>query len=115
MQHFVNLSSPYFQTFFSFFVRLGRHFLFSMSFLVLFIDVIFGFFNFAMLGRVLLSWIPSVSHHPVAVFVRDVTEPLLAFVKKFVPPFGMFDLSPMIVLIALQFLRNILLLFLASL
>jgi YggT family protein len=40
-------------------------------------------------------------------FLRDVSEPYLRIFRRFIPPIGMFDLSPMIGIILLYFLRSI--------
>jgi uncharacterized protein YggT (Ycf19 family) len=40
-------------------------------------------------------------------FFRDVSEPYLRLFRRFIPPIGMFDLSPMIAIIVLYFLRSI--------
>jgi YggT family protein len=53
------------------------------------------------LARVLLSWVDPGGRGRVAAFVIQMTEPILAPVRKALPRTGMFDLSPMIVLIVL--------------
>jgi uncharacterized protein YggT (Ycf19 family) len=40
-------------------------------------------------------------------FLRDVSEPYLRIFRRFIPPIGMFDLSPLIGLIVLGFVRTI--------
>ncbi len=40
-------------------------------------------------------------------FLRDVSEPYLRIFRRFIPPIGMFDLSPMIGIIVLYFVRTI--------
>jgi uncharacterized protein YggT (Ycf19 family) len=40
-------------------------------------------------------------------FLRDVCEPYLRIFRRFIPPIGMFDLSPMIAIIILYFIRTI--------
>jgi uncharacterized protein YggT (Ycf19 family) len=40
-------------------------------------------------------------------FLRDVTEPYLGLFRKFIPPMGMFDLSPMIGIFLLIIARQI--------
>ena len=40
-------------------------------------------------------------------FLRDVCEPYLRIFRRFIPPIGMFDLSPMIAIIILYFVRTI--------
>jgi YggT family protein len=53
------------------------------------------------LARVLLSWFDPGGRGRVAAFVIQMTEPILAPVRRALPRTGMFDLSPMIVLIVL--------------
>ena len=53
------------------------------------------------LARVLLSWVDPTGRGRVAAFVIQMTEPILAPVRRALPRTGMFDLSPMIVLIIL--------------
>lgn len=38
-------------------------------------------------------------------FLRDVSEPYLRLFRRFIPPIGMFDFSPMIAIILLYILR----------
>ena len=53
------------------------------------------------LARVILSWVDPMGRGRVAAFVIQMTEPILAPVRRAMPRTGMFDLSPMIVLIVL--------------
>lgn len=43
----------------------------------------------------------------ILTFLRDTAEPYLRLFRRFIPPIGMFDLSPMIGIIVLYFLRDI--------
>jgi YggT family protein len=40
-------------------------------------------------------------------FLKDVCEPYLRIFRRFIPPIGMLDLSPMIAIIVLYFVRTI--------
>jgi YggT family protein len=40
-------------------------------------------------------------------FLRDVCEPYLKIFRRFIPPIGMLDLTPMIAIIVLYFVRTI--------
>ena len=40
-------------------------------------------------------------------FLRDVCEPYLRLFRKFIPPIGMLDLSPMVAIIVLYFASSI--------
>lgn len=55
--------------------------------------------------RIVLSWFPLRSGGPMAK-VHEVlwraTEPLLGYARRFLPPMGGFDLSPIVVILFLQ-------------
>ena len=40
-------------------------------------------------------------------FLRDVSEPYLRLFRRFIPPIGMFDFSPMIAIIVLYLVRTL--------
>ena len=58
-------------------------------------------FIFAMLIRVILSWVQPGAYNPVLVLINQLTEPLMAPARRFIPPFGGLDISPMLVFIFL--------------
>ena len=58
------------------------------------------------LARVILSWIDPMGRGRIAAFVIQTSEPLLAPIRKVLPRSGMFDLSPMIVLLVLGVLMR---------
>lgn len=49
-------------------------------------------------------------YHPVVKFIRAIVNPLLAPVRKLIPSYktGGWDISPLIVMVALQVFRNML-------
>jgi YggT family protein len=58
-------------------------------------------------GRIVLSWFPISPGSALATvfsFVYSVTEPVLGPIRRVMPSTGMFDLSPIIVILALQLL-----------
>lgn len=57
--------------------------------------------------RAILSWF-SQGRNPMEYVLHQLTEPLLAPVRKVIPPIGGLDLSVLIVLIGLQFLQILL-------
>jgi YggT family protein len=57
--------------------------------------------------RAILSWF-SQGRNPMEYVLHQLTEPLLAPVRKVIPPIGGLDLSVLIVLIGLQFLQVLL-------
>ncbi len=75
------------------------------------INAIFFFMYIAMLGRVLSSWFsvgPDSSFYPIIVFLHQVTEPILAPIRRVLPRFGRLDLSPMVALLLLGLIQNVL-------
>jgi YggT family protein len=48
------------------------------------------------------------TRHPLATIARSLTEPVLAPIRNVVPPMGGLDLSPLVLLIALQVLKGVL-------
>ena len=60
--------------------------------------------------RCLLTWFPFVNwENPILKMLRVSTELYLDWFRKFIPPIGMFDISPMIAGFALIILRNVVL------
>jgi YggT family protein len=55
--------------------------------------------------RIVFSWVMSYSN-PVLRFLIRVTEPILGPFRRIIPPLGMFDISPIIVLFLLGFLQT---------
>jgi YggT family protein len=73
-----------------------------MGLLYTFISV----YEVVVLVAVLSSWIPS--DNVVFQFVRELTEPILRQIRKLLPSMGGFDLSPLILLLALNIVKRML-------
>ncbi len=56
---------------------------------------------FSIFVRVLLSWVSSGAHHPMARFLNSFTEPFLTWARRILPETGELDLSPIITFITL--------------
>jgi len=65
-------------------------------------------FFWAILIRVILSWVSPGIRHPASDIVYSLTEPVLEPARRVLPAMGGFDLSPILVLVGLQ-LVNLLL------
>jgi YggT family protein len=64
-------------------------------------------YSLVVLGAVIMSWLPIDRRSAVAVTLERLTEPALAPIRQVLPPVGGLDLSPMVLLIALRFLRRL--------
>lgn len=79
------------------------------NWLYYFIDTLFTVLVFAIIGRALLSWFRPSPGNRLVIILDEITEPILAPIRRLLPMMGGLDLSPLIAIIALQFIRNLLL------
>ena len=56
--------------------------------------------------RIILSWVGMDPQNPVVVFLHEITEPILAPIRQFMPRLGMLDLSPMVAIILLSLIAR---------
>lgn len=56
---------------------------------------------------VILSFIME-PYHPVRRSIDSIVEPMLAPIRRIIPPLGMFDLSPLVLLILIQLISKLL-------
>lgn len=64
--------------------------------------------SFALFGRAILSWFDPGMRWPISQVLVTVTEPLLAPIRRIVPSVGMIDLSFIVAIVLLLFLRQLL-------
>lgn len=80
-----------------------------MSFLYSFIQILGRALNLLILARVLLSWIPMARENRLVQFIYEVTEPILAPIRRLLPSLGGLDLSPFIALLLVEIAQRVLL------
>jgi YggT family protein len=89
-----------------------------MGFLISLIRTLFSLYSLCLIGRVFLEMLLG-PYHSVVVFLRAITEPLLAPIRRRLPTVDMggmgWDLSPIVALILLWLLERVLILVLMSL
>ena len=59
-------------------------------------------FFFSIIVQVVLSWVNPHAHNPITALIYRLNEPILQPARRLLPPFSGVDLSPLLVLIALQ-------------
>ena len=79
-----------------------------MTFIVTFISLFVDALTLAILASVIMSWVTMFAPDSPIVesingVLKQMTEPVLGPLRRVVPPLGMFDLTPMVALILLQF------------
>jgi YggT family protein len=66
-----------------------------------------GFFSVVLIVGALLSWVSPDPRNPLVQTIYGISEPLLAPIRRFLPHLGGIDLSPIVALLAFQFLGNL--------
>jgi YggT family protein len=69
---------------------------------------IIDLYSLIVLAGVIMSWIGVSYGNPLAEFVHNMTEPLLAPIRRVLPPMGGLDFSPLVLLIGLRVLSSVL-------
>ncbi|RPI93486.1 MAG: YggT family protein [Chloroflexi bacterium] len=77
-----------------------------MDILILFISAIFQLLFWLVIIAVVLSYFMD-PYHPVRRAIDGFVEPMLAPIRRILPPIGGLDFSPFVLLILIQVLRNI--------
>jgi YggT family protein len=66
-------------------------------------------YMWVIIARAILSWVNPDPYNPIVRFLYNVTEPVLAWVRRRLPLiFGGLDLTPLVVLLAIVFLQRFL-------
>jgi YggT family protein len=73
------------------------------------LDKVLWLYSFVIMIAVLISWVSPDPFNPVVQFLRSVTEPLYAWVRRCMPfvVVGMIDLSPLVALLIIQLLQMV--------
>jgi YggT family protein len=76
----------------------------GVAFVITFVQFLLLALWVLVFGRVLMSWVDPTGRNQVSAFLFQLTEPMLAPVRRMLPRSGMFDWSSLIVLLVLGFL-----------
>ena len=71
------------------------------AFLRNFLEIFFFALWLLIFGRVIMSFVDPTGRNQITAFLHQTTEPLLGPVRRLLPQTGMFDFSPLIVLLIL--------------
>jgi len=80
-----------------------------VSALATIIDMVLGFYMWVIIARALISWVNPDPYNPIVQFLYKVTEPVLYPIRVKMGSFSSgIDLSPMIVILLIIFLKQFL-------
>jgi YggT family protein len=79
--------------------------------LINFLGWLLGLYSWVIIAAALITWVSPDPRNPVVMFLRQVTEPVLGPVRRLLPPWktGGLDFSPLIVILAIQFVERVIL------
>ncbi len=79
-----------------------------MPVVVIIIQNLFGLLNLIILVDIILSFFLS-PYQPIRAFLDKIVNPLLAPIRRFMPQTGMFDFSPIVLILLLQVIEYLIL------
>ena len=80
-----------------------------LSALATLVDLVLSAYMWIIIGRAIISWVNADPYNPIVRFLHQVTEPLLARIRRVVPILGGgIDFSPMILILVIYFLMSFL-------
>ncbi len=82
--------------------------------LIQIINILSQFIVLVVIAKVILSYFMD-PYHPIRRTLDNLVEPMLAPIRRVVPLIGMFDFSPLILIILVQILSSVLIRFLIAL
>ncbi len=66
-------------------------------------------YSFIIFVRVLITWIPGLDpYNPIVQFLHQITDPVMEPARRIIPPIGMIDISPIVVMVVMSILAQIL-------
>jgi len=73
------------------------------------IDIALTIYMWIIIIRAVLSWVNPDPYNPIVRLLYQVTEPVMALVRRWIPLRGMgIDFSPLIILLTIVFLQSFL-------
>jgi len=73
------------------------------------LDLLLNVYMWIIVARAIISWVSPNPYNPIVNFLYMATEPVLRYARRIIPPIGgSLDLSPILVLVAIVFLRQFL-------
>ena len=70
-----------------------------------------GVYTWILIARIILSWVtmfwsPPSGLSPAIRVLYDLTEPIMGFFRRYIPPVGGFDLSPIVIFLIISVVRR---------
>lgn len=69
------------------------------------VGLLVNIYFFALLGMIILSWVAPGSNNPAIYLLHQITEPVMAPLRKVLPTMGGLDFSPILVFILINIIQ----------
>jgi YggT family protein len=79
-----------------------------MLLLLNFLQILTYVLSFLVIARVLVSWLAPTGGGGIVAFIYQVTEPILAPIRRLIPPTSGIDWSPLVALLLLGIVTRLL-------
>ena len=76
------------------------------NFIITFFNILIQILILAIVGRSIISWFPMDPHNPLVRVLNEVTEPVLAPLRRVIPRLGLLDITPMVAIIVLLIIQQ---------
>ena len=73
-----------------------------MLILIQLLNTAVTFYMYALIIYIFMSWLPNVRESSFGQALGKICEPYLDIFRRFIPPIGMIDISPIVAIFALQ-------------
>lgn len=77
------------------------------NFLLTFLRILFLALDVAIIGRIIMSFIDQGGQMRISQILFEITEPILGPLRRIIPTVAMFDFSPMVALLIINFLQSL--------
>ena len=81
----------------------------DVTYLLILALSVYSYILFAriILGWVTMFWTPSSALTPAIRVIYELTEPVMAFFRRYIPPVGGFDFSPIVIFLIIRVLMEV--------
>ncbi len=69
------------------------------------LGLVLSLYVYVVIARALISWVNPDPYNPIVLFLHRITEPALQPIQRAIPPMGGLDLSPLILIFAIYFVK----------
>jgi len=78
----------------------------TFFYILRFVSLAFDIYSLMLIAYILMSWVPAAQNSSIGRLLANVCEPYLGIFRRFIPPIGMIDISPIVAIFVLNFIQR---------